>query len=640
MIETISQKKFLAVILISTGLICGLPHILIPLLKPADVPYVPMLKKAITPVNEDEITLAPLMNRPFRDVVVPREGFLFEHRDSPTPREWLPHIVIGFFRLATGSLYRVFFLADFFLPPLIFLSLFIFLYLLTRNFYWSAFISVFALFMSDLLEFIPFHSLSEASLLLNWLGNFSQPPPFFNTRLPTPELTIIFLWTGFIVLFKNFQNPSIRKSVVLGANWGLLFYLYTYYWQAFTGGCVLLMGFCLWTRDTRNFKHLLFSFFLALIISIPFWIEFIGAMKLPYSQDFWIKYGVREGRFIFKFLTLKFLFIIAVGLLLARKNKNAVLLSCFMLSALVCLNQQFILGRVVEPEHWTTRILDPWSCIFLGVCLSSYIGPRLQRVVIFLTVLVLLWAGWIQTSYSLESRFSYPLFRQFEPHVKALNWLKSHSLATDVVLSLDPEVIDLIPVYSYNYAFIHTGTSNGSFNEVVDRIFSAFKLLKVSPEFLEKQLESSHDDPRRWLYYNTNIKPFTADKNQVLKKIFEKESWLHTFFLHRYYYDAQRLQSKRPGVHTDEIRKRIEKKSFRYVPVPERQVLMDQFNHFPSDEQTLIHNFKLDYIYIGPYETQIPVRDLTQSDGFEKVYEDIPGNIRIYRVKSPEQKAA
>jgi hypothetical protein len=60
------EKRLVLLATLAIGLIAVLPHVITPVLTPKDTPYVPMFRKAITAINEDEVTLAPFMNHAFR----------------------------------------------------------------------------------------------------------------------------------------------------------------------------------------------------------------------------------------------------------------------------------------------------------------------------------------------------------------------------------------------------------------------------------------------------------------------------------------------------------------------------------------------------------------------------------------------
>lgn len=636
-------KKLVLAAAVAIGIICALPHFLIPALKPADIPYAPMIKKGITAANEDEATLGSIINKVFRsDVIIAREAHLYENRHTPSPREWLPYMILGAIRVMTGSVASVFLIGDLLFPPLMFLCVYALAYGILRQRYPAALIGVSVLFLYDFLQFIPPRHFQDLVDFGRALITFTKPTPFLITRLPSPELTVIFFWLALIALFRFLERPNGLNAVLTGAAWGSVFYMYVYYWQAFSAGAFFVFLYLLARREWKTSALLAGAGFMALAVSLPFWLEVIRALHADYLADYWMKYGTRFGHYIFKYLTIKYLVITALGLFLAGRDPRISKLICFMAGGLVCMNQQMILGKSVEPDHWPSRFMDPWSVFYLGICFFLFLSKRRperpRRWAGIATVCVLLWAAWIQTAFSMESKWSYPKFRELGPHLQAFAWLDSHTRDTDVVLTLSPETIDLSAVYAHNYNFLpYFGISNIPFKQVEDRLFTAYKLLGVPEDFLRQKMEFGGEDAQRQDYYRKYVKPFRKDPAGVLRDIYESDAWAYTFFHQRYFFDKQ-LKASKPFKHPADIEKRINAGGYRYVPKEERERLLKAFEAVPDDPSVLIGKYKLDYVYWGPYERGIAQKNPEELPFLKKVYDDPKGEIAVYRVLKPKKR--
>lgn len=653
------DRRFVGLVILGMALICTLPHVLIPLLKPGDLPSMPILRKAISPITEDEVLEGGRINKVFHGEVIPLEGYLYEHRFTPQPREWMPHFILGVITLLTGSLERTFLLGDLVLAPLLCFVIYQFVFYLTRVRAASILIAISVLFFQNLmgpLEYFPSRGLNEWRGIVAFFSSFSQPIPFLFTRLPHPELSYTFFWVALIFLFRMLDRVGKRTIWLAGISGGFLFYIYPYYWQTLYIGLGFLGLYFLAKREWNQVGKIFFVCLIALGVSLPFWYQMFQAFQLPYSEEFWLRHNLKEGRYLFKFLTLKYVFVLGLGLLMAgASNRRTVYLACFLLAGILCLNQQLITGRTIQPDHWTSRILNPWSILFLGYGLTTLVTkgkrrgtsdrgsdsenaaelclpPRIRKAVRLAIFTILIWAAWIQVSYSLASNLSHPLLREMEPHLRAFGWLEANARDTDVVMTCNPEIMELMNAYTHTYQYlVNTSLSAVSFAEAEDRILTAYKILGVRTAYLEEQLARSSEDPDRWSYYEKFVAPARRDPQGVLKDIYEKDSWLHTFFYTRYYFDRDSLRTT-VYRHPPDITEKILQHSYRYVPLPERERWLGAYARLTTDPAVLLNKFKLDYLYFGPYERSIATRKPDEIAYFRKVYEDQVGGIEIYKV--------
>ncbi|MEK7465007.1 MAG: hypothetical protein AAB591_01165 [Patescibacteria group bacterium] len=289
--------------------------------------------------------------------------YLAEHKAKPPapvflgellaaqPQRWLGGNVV-----AWGVFY------DFLFPALITLLTYACLFLVTRLRWLS--------------------SISTAFLLLGW-----SPSTF--ARAVSPQLNFLFWLTLFLLTFLLATRPvdSRRKRLLVGLaalNFGLLFYLYTYYWTFWLAALAILAVLFLLSGERE--KSMAFASVAGggLILALPYAVLMLRAVRLPEYAETLRRIGMIESHFpsglaiVFPAVGL-----LAMGaLLLWRRaillDAVTLFLAAGILAAVVSVNQHVVTGKNLEfSSHYL--MLSVFWFVFSGAWLVAKVWAAAGR---------------------------------------------------------------------------------------------------------------------------------------------------------------------------------------------------------------------------------------------------------------------
>lgn len=489
----------LLILSVTVGLIFGWPHLLIPALQRGhglEGQYTPLYFDGANAVVIDELTRYAAKTRDVYDGHLwVDEAFAHEHRGAPSPYETLPHFLLGLATHLTGSVALTYALADFLLPPV----LFVLIVVLVRRLTGSKAVGIMAgagvLFGYQVLDYLPPTSRSDLVGMvytLFYYRNGTRQLEF--SRLIHPEMTFIFMLGAIIALYGALDTKRRAQFALSGVLGASLFYSFPHYAVYFGTVLALLVLRYLWLGDRLMTTWLLLVGGLTVLLALPYLVGLLHFLRLPDSGTILNRTIIKSAPAV-PMAQAKYLALIVLGFVLVREKDEAFwFVNLVLVAGVICLSVQGLAGRDIGAGYWLERMIKPWAVLALSF-LAARVGGEwyrtrfLPRVAVILTVILLMSGLVTQSRYAL---FTYPVARLPHDFSQAFAWLNRHSKVDDVVLTASLEMNCLLPAYTHNDLFIanafHTLTPTA---EILDRFLVGFRILGVDPGEVETILQDS-----------------------------------------------------------------------------------------------------------------------------------------------------
>jgi hypothetical protein len=174
----------------------------------------------------------------------------------------------------------------------------------------------------------------------------------------------------------------------------------------------------------------------------------------------------------------------------ARRERWYQFTVAFLATGFICLNQQLLTGRTVQPFHWESQtnkvILEVALVLGTWHIMRRFGAPRGATVALCtISVAALLVHGWgIQNRYLDAKRAEFAALQRLGP---PLQWLADHTDSTDVVLvnPLRFEWADIVTTVTGNYTYVSEPFFYASFltrDEVERRYLGGLRFYGATPE--------------------------------------------------------------------------------------------------------------------------------------------------------------
>ncbi|MFC1701020.1 hypothetical protein ACFLZ0_02695 [Patescibacteria group bacterium] len=322
------------------------------------------------------------------------------------------------------------------------------------------------------------------NLIFKRLPSSSNFLPF--NRLIAPQIHLIFFF-GFLLFFWFFiKRQKMVYKFLSGIVLGLSFYTYPYTWTflfAFLG-CLILIDIC--RKNWLEIKSIISIFSIALVISIPYFVNLWQAMQYPTYYKISLRYGIvgmhmpQAGAIV--------LILLAIFLLFFSYDDSKKYYFCLalVLTPLIVLNQQIITGLVLIPDHYHWYYHKPLAVIFILIIIFDFIDEKitinlLKRVsssgLIIVILSVNFYNAWVVQSLSYKYRELSTI--EFNKNYGILlDWLNDNAKKDEVALG-NVIVSDLITMYtSLNSATSEDGhyTLIADEEQITERIFLEFRI--------------------------------------------------------------------------------------------------------------------------------------------------------------------
>jgi len=368
-------------------------------------------------------------------------AYLFEHKNQLPQQlflpEWLLAQPLKFFNLdvVQGRI-----LYNFILPTFAFILTYFAFYLIYPSRFWAGLFAVFLFFGLYLFKF---------------------------TRPVIPQFVFLFWLTHFIFLWKLIESKSFdileyqsifKNKILLMSilNFGLLFYIYPFYWTFYLVFLVVLSFLFFFREKILSNKFLTVLLGGLLIGSVYFYLNFL-ASQLPEYRETLTRLQLVFSRSPsgFKIVLFSLAVLAIFGILLKLKSirldKETLFFLAGIFSIIVVTNQNILTGRKFEfSSHY--YMLAVFFLVFAVYYLFSKFKDRLFRFGP-LILLVAAFSVFNGVSGFLASAVKVSDQNVYAQNYKAIfDWLNENTPKDSVVYAYN-NLSELIPVYTANNVF-------------------------------------------------------------------------------------------------------------------------------------------------------------------------------------------
>ncbi len=384
-------------------------------------------------------------------------AYLWEHKSKPPSPVFLgeylvaqPIRLLGMGVVAGGVLY------DALLPPILAILTYICLFRITHLRWLSILGSVYLLFGVSLSDF---------------------------ARIVSPQFNFLLWLTQSLLLFSLLSRDHTKRDrmvlIALSAlNFGVLFYLYTYYWTFFLAFLGIAFFLFLLSRERERALSIVIVILGGLILAIPYFRIAVRAFRLPEYGETLRRIGMIDSHFpsgIAIVVPGVLLFVLIVVLIrggVITWNPTAIFFSSGVLAAIASVNQHVITGKNLEfSSHYF--LLSMFWFVFTGAWLLRETLPKLAGLRPYF---ILLLATFVVVV-ALRGHTEFPAWRETplkridqNQYIPILSWLKDH-IERDEVVYAPTDFSALIPIYTSANVF-YSNLVRLSFisdSEIIDR---------------------------------------------------------------------------------------------------------------------------------------------------------------------------
>ena len=359
-------------------------------------------------------------------------AYLFEHKGGLPQQLFLAEYILAqpikLFDLNINTVHLVY---NFLLPAISFLLTYAALYLISRQRFWSLIFSGYLFFGLYLTIFI---------------------------RPVSPQFNFIFWLTQFIFLWFLMSEGKTKWVWLSAVNFGLLFYIYPYYWTFYLIFLNILIAAYFWGNRELALK---IAAIVAggLILAIPYFYLNYLASQLPYYTETLTRIGMIYSHFpsgarVILWSTLGLLiFSWFLRYKVIKWDVKTMFFISGILASIIAVNQHLITGKNFEfSSHYD--MVAMFFIVFMFAHLWSFIAVR--KTFVSLAIIIIVFAVVFSGLYG----YSNQVFTIGEERVYIQNyalifdWLNKNT-EKDSVVYANNSLSGLIPVYTMNNVFYH-----------------------------------------------------------------------------------------------------------------------------------------------------------------------------------------
>lgn len=347
-----------------------------------------------------------------------------------------------------------------------------------------------------------------------------------------PQFSFVWLVLGLIIIWRiagdeNNLKVILKNNSLLVLFFGILLYVYLYYWTALivVYGLVLLFKVRDWGW-AASFKSAAVFGLGAVVMGLPYLFNQIKALSNPFYGETSLRMGLLSIHWPGGFVNVALL-VLALALLYLMKNRISRQQFSFSLALLlggVALNwQNIITGKYLQFSSHYYQVTVLFVLLALAMFLAGFwrqVSLKEKKALIFLFGVLLILAfifyrqaNEIKAAFhslrggSLENMFKY------QQMADVFDWLNKETARDSVVLSLSEEYSALLPIYTSNnlYSYGYAGCHLILDDEIEDRwVRQKFFLDNISADYIR--------DNQRVLWLNKFIDKYQNKKirNQII----------------------------------------------------------------------------------------------------------------------------
>lgn len=580
-IREIKMAKFpLLVVLcaVLAGIVFLLPHILMPVFR-GDALYSPLVVKDVNTYTVDQTFLyAPGMKDVADGYLLVSDPSIYENKGklsflSPA----LPSLVLGIVSYVIG-LEMVFILSSFVFPFIIFMISYFLFHRLTKSVHASITASFLLIFGFNFIATLPSTPQVIEFYFSRLIGHPIEPINYL-ARLPQIQFTFAMFMASFVFLYIAMEKKTAKYFMIYGISLGFLFYSYFYYWTSMSAAAGILFIMSILKKDYKTAKNLILSTAAAFLVAAPYVIGMLFVIKSAWYSDISSRLGI-ESIFAWQQLA-KYIIFYAIFAVISRKNTFFWIMTSMLISGIALLNIQLLTGFSLQGRHYDTVFLAPLTVIALSYAayeVACRIPGKARYIKIASVVIVsalIIVSIYSHSAYAANASKNFYLDRDYRDLYK---WLNENTEKDSVVLTASVEQNSLITVHTHNNVFIPNGFSSPSTDEeILDRLFIAYKAFNITPEYLSEMMDN---EDGAMAYNAMRERLGTSDG-----ALFESVYWnLYTF--HEKFANEHVVQKELLGeVDKDKI----------YA------AMLEYYRNFTPD----LGKYRIDYILVSGYEKSV-----------------------------------
>lgn len=487
--------KYLLILTIAllVGIGCALPNILGYLeFKEKYEPFSHLFTSAI---QYDEITFyGPGASYFKEELSLPFEIDIYEYRNKPVLRYFLPDIIEG----ALGYLFKDLRLAWGFIHFIFPLISFLLVYFLAKELTNEPLAACFSAVLFCTLGFGP------RSFMNLYKEHIAQPVLF--SRINSPAVTLPFLLVALIGLVKIQQRHFKIGVILAGIFGGLLFYVYYHYQTTYIFTLILLTLFFMMLKKWDIFLRILLTAIITNIIALPWYLQYLYTLKLSpqfislfMDMPFNLKSFKIRGCFIFILLLLLVYFL---SKLYTRKDrlKNFPYSKYLPIYALIlaAILLQFIVSpyifSLIMPAHFLQHIAYGFSLFVISCIMGNKLllrSPR-YKLPIIISICTLVTLLFVKQFIVWQTTKRY--FKVNPSERVAEELMRKYTTHKDVIAISDPYLNSVFSTRIWRFKF-YTGStlSNRSYQENLQRYLFIQKIFNRPWEYIDRKFSSKED---------------------------------------------------------------------------------------------------------------------------------------------------
>lgn len=326
----------------------------------------------------------------------------------------------------------------------------------------------------------------QPGIIKQFLGlRYSQPIWFL--RPFSPQIIYIPFILSLILIFLDIDTQKKWKLFIPAFLIASLNYLHIFLWAFLFVGLSVWLAIAFMRRDFVIRNNILIILFVSVVLSMPCWLNHYNVMRSPGYAFLNEMFGTRYSRM--PDIPLAYILMGLGVIFLNRKSepKRLYFLLSFLLGGVICLNQQIVTARVVEPLHFSTYTNKTFLLIgfVAGLSMLNFkIKLNLRRIIFVFLISLIFLSAFVQQNnyYNLNKN----MYSKLQPIKGAVDWFNEHTNKDDVILTDSiayPSFIFVrnLLVYTKNYHYLSLEChSLSSRKEKEDRIFSAMRFFEYS----------------------------------------------------------------------------------------------------------------------------------------------------------------
>ncbi|MEK7659272.1 MAG: hypothetical protein AAB338_01290 [Patescibacteria group bacterium] len=356
--------------------------------------------------------------------------YLLEHKDQLPQQLFLPEFLLAQpLKLLNLDIIQGRVIYNFVLPAIALILTYLAFYLIYPSRFWASIFTTFLFFGLYLFKF---------------------------TRPVIPQFVFIFWLSQFIFLWQLLKNHSNKTFIFLNIlNFGLLFYLYPFYWTFYFVFLAILTAVYFF-NDKLLSKQFLKILIGGLIIgSLYFYFTFL-ASQLPEYKETLTRLQLVFSRSPSEIKTVlpAFIVLILVSILYRLKaieiNREVLFFIAGIISIFLVTNQNIITGQKFEFGHY--RMLAVFFMVFVIYYLLNQVKLLNFKLKFLAVSLIIIFSAYgtydyTQRIFKVSERDIY-----IQRYGAVFDWLNKNT-PLDSVVYANEEISELIPVYTSNNVF-------------------------------------------------------------------------------------------------------------------------------------------------------------------------------------------